>query len=372
MSQENLATGQTKETMEEKTKKPKKGIIIGGVVGLVIALGVIFYAMNAGKEETDNAQLDANIVPIRASVAGYIDKVLFKDNEHVKKGQVLIQFDTIDLKTKVAQAEAALENSMANLAASKNTANSASQNAGASALNSIAVEQNIGASKAKMQKAEDDFKRISNMFKAKAATQAQLDAAKADLDVTKAQYDAAVDQFKSSQAQAGGIQSQAEAQHSQIKLAEALVKQREAELVLAKTQLRYGTVVAPCDGIVTKRSVEPGQYLLIGQPLASVVDNENLWITANFKETQMLKMKPGQEVSIKLDAYPGLVLKGNVDSYIGATGAKFSLLPPDNATGNFVKITQRVPVKISLKELPEDFKDKLFPGLSAFVEVKIK
>ena len=339
---------------------------------MIIAGGVVFYALNAGKEGTDNAQIDANIVPIRASVPGYIQKVMFKDNEHVKKGQVLIQFDTIDLKTKVAQAVAALENAKANLAATRNNATSASHTAGASVLTSVAVEQNIEAAKARKAKAEDDFNRINNMFKQKAATQAQLDAAKTEVDVTKAQYDAAVDQYKSSQAQASGIQSQAEAQQSQIKLVEALVQQREAELTLAQTQLKYGTVVAPCDGIVTKRAVEAGQYILVGQPLASVVDNAELWITANFKETQMEHIKPGQEVTIKLDAYPGLTLKGKVDSYIGATGAKFSLLPPDNATGNFVKITQRVPVRISVESVPDGFKDLVFPGLSAFVEVKIK
>ena len=355
-----------------KEKNPKRIFIIGGILVAVIVVSVIMYIINARVESTDNAQLDANIVPIRSSVSGYIKTLHFKDNDHVKTGNLLLNIDETDLKTRVAQAQAALENAKANLLASKNNANFASQNAGASVLSSTAVHENINSAKAKLQKAEEDFKRIDNMFKAKAATQQQLDGAKADLDVAKATFDAANDQYKASQAQASGVQSQAEAQQAQITLAEALVKQREAELVYAQTQLSYATVNAPCNGIVTKRTVEEGQYITVGAPLCSVVNNEDLWITANFKETQVNRIKPGQEVDIKLDAYPDLTLKGIVDSYIGATGAKFSLLPPDNSTGNFVKVTQRVPVRIKLSGIPKEFENRLYPGLSAFVEVKIK
>jgi membrane fusion protein (multidrug efflux system) len=151
-----------------------------------------------------------------------------------------------------------------------------------------------------------------------------------------------------------------------------LVKQREAELILAQTQLDCATVEAPCDGIVSRRAVETGQYITIGQPLCSVIDNTQLWITANFKETQVSEIHPGQSVEIKIDAYPNIEIKGKVQSYIGATGAKFSLLPPDNSTGNFVKIVQRVPIRIDITNLSASDRKVLFPGLSAFVEVKIK
>lgn len=208
------------------------------------------------------------------------------------------------------------------------------------------------------------------MFQAAAATQSQLDAAKAELDITTAQYDAAVNQSRSAQAQSKGALSSAAAQKAQVELAQALVRQREAELTLAKTQLGYSYVTAPASGIVTKRAVEAGQYITVAQPLCSTIDNTHLWITANFKETQVEKIHKGQEVKIKLDAFPSVKLKGIVDSYIGATGAKFSLLPPDNATGNFVKIVQRIPVRIELTEIPKSESDHLYPGLSAFVEVK--
>jgi membrane fusion protein (multidrug efflux system) len=355
-----------------KKKKPKPFIILAIVFSAVLVIGLVYWLSTAGYESTDNAQLDANIIPIRTSVQGYIKTIQFKDNELVKKGQVLMTLDETDLRTRVAQAQAALENAKANLLSVKSNANAVSQNASASQLSASALQQNINSMKARLDKTKEDFKRIENMFRAGAATQSQYDAAKAELTVAQSQYDAAVDQYKSSTAQSQGILSQAEAQQAQITLAEALVKQREAELLLAQTQLDYATIKAPCDGIVTKRSVEEGQYVSIGQPLCSEVDKETFWVTANFKETQVNKIKTGQDVEIKLDAYPDIKLKGKVESFIGATGAKFSLLPPDNSTGNFVKVTQRVPVRISITEFPQEDKELLFPGLSAFVQVNVK
>lgn len=359
-----------KNAPEKKSKK--RLVIIVSILSAILIIGIIYFVINASYESTDNAQLDADIVPIKASVSGYIKSINFKDNEHVKKGQLLVTIDDVDLKARLAEAEAALENAKANLLAVKSNANAVNENASASSLNSFSVQQNIASAKARQTKANADFKRIQNMFSAKAATQAQLDAAQADLDVANAQYDAAVSQFKSASAQSQGFRSQAEAQQSQIALAQAMVKQREAELILAQTQLDYATVEAPCDGIVTKRAVEAGQFITIAQPLCSVIDNTHLWVTANFKETQVEDIRPGQEVTVKVDAFPDLKIKGTVDSYIGATGAKFSLLPPDNSTGNFVKIIQRVPVRINITESPKESADVLYPGLSAFVEVKVK
>ena len=154
-------------------------------------------------------------------------------------------------------------------------------------------------------------------------------------------------------------------------MAKAEIKQREAELILAKKQLSYATVIAPCNGIVSKRAIQQGQYVSSGQSLCVVIDNEHCWVSANFKETQLEKIKIGSEVEIELDAYPDLKLTGKVESYSGATGAKFSLLPADNATGNFIKITQRFPIRISIDNFPKDKATELFPGLSVFVKVKV-
>ena len=365
---ENLET----ENIETEKKSKKKLIIISTILGTIAIIAIVYLIKSANYEGTDNAQIDADIIPVKSSVWGYVKTIRFKDNQPMKKGDTLITIDDTDLKTKVAQAEAAVESAKANLISVKSNAGASSENADASALSSSSVQQNVNSAKARLTKSQADFKRIENMFTAKAATQAQMDAAKADLDVTQAQYDGAVSQFKSSAAQSQGVRSQAEAQQAQITLAEAMEKQREAELNLAKTQLNNANIIAPCDGIVTRRAVEVGQYITVAQPMCSVIDNSHLWITANFKETQVRKIKPGQTVNIVVDAFPNIKITGVVESYIGATGAKFSLLPPDNSTGNFVKIVQRVPVRIELTDYPKENVGILYPGLSVFAEVSVK
>ena len=359
----------------ENEAKPKKGNklkVIIGILAAAIIIGLIVYINGANYEKTDNAQLDADIIPIRSSVAGYVKTINFEDNQQVKKGQILFTIDDTELKTKVAQAEAALENANANLISVRSSAKATSQNADAAVISTVTTVQNISAAKARLTKTQEDYKRIRNMFAAKASTQAEFDGIKAELDVAQAQYEAAVSQNRTSSAQSLGVRSQAEAQLAMISLAEALVKQRNAELILAETQLDYATVEAPSDGVVSRRAVEVGQYISVGQPLCSTIDNTTLWIAANFKETQVSKIRPGQLVDIKIDAYPDFKIQGKVESFIGATGAKFSLLPPDNSTGNFVKIVQRVPIKITIDHLTKEQAKILFPGLSAFVSVKIK
>lgn len=358
---------------ETPKKKSSRGRIIMVIVFAVVAfIGIKYFVIGSSVESTDNAQLDGDIVPVRTSVPGYVKEIHFTDNQEVKKGQVLLTIDDTDLKAKLAQAQASLENAKANLLSVKSSAQYFTLNANASSFSSEASGQNVTSAKARLTKAEEDYKRYKNMYDAKAATQAQLDASKAELDIARAQYDVATNQYKSSSAMAKGVYSQAEAQRAQISLAEATVKQREAELLLAQTQLDYATVKAPCNGIVSKRAVEAGQYLSTGAPLCSVIDNSNLWVTANFKETQLSHIKPGQDVDIKVDAFPDLELKGKVESFTGATGAKFSLLPPDNSTGNFVKVTQRVPVRVKITKTEKQEGVTLFPGLSAYVEVNIK
>ncbi len=355
----------------EKKSKKKVGII-GGIVGAVVLSGVFYFVSSMNLVSTDNAQLDADIIPIRSSVQGYVKEIRFVDNQQVHKGDTLILIDDTDLRTKVAQAIAAQENAKANLLAAQNSASASTSNANATSLNSSSSEDMTHSANAKLTKSKADFKRIENMFLAKAATQAQFDAAKAELDMAQAQYEAAMAQFKASSAQSQGVRSQAEAQKAQITLAEAIVKQRDAEVALANTQLNNASIIAPCNGVISRRNAAVGQYITIAQPLCSAVDMDKLWISANFKETQIQKLKVGQPVEIKLDAFPDSKLTGTVKSFIGATGAKFSLLPPDNSTGNFVKITQRIPVRIELNALSAEQRSALFPGLSAFVEVNTK
>lgn len=351
--------------------KTKKFFLFVAFLAIVGLLGRYLFFSGGDVETTNNAQLDADIVSVRSSISGYVKEVHFKDNQLVAKGERLVSLEDTELQAKVMQAEAALENARANLAAVRTNALASDQNATAAVLSSATTQQNISVAQARLNKVRDDFRRIQGMYEDKAATQAEYDAIKAERAVMEAQLEAAQNQYQASKVQSQGVRSQAEGQKALIALAEALIRQREAELTLSKIQLGYAVITAPCDGIVSKRSVEAGQYISPGQPVCSIVDNIHLWVTANFKETQVKNIHPGQQVEVKIDAFPDLILQGSIDSYIGATGAKFSLLPPDNATGNFVKIVQRVPVKIALNPLSDKQMEYLLPGLSAFVTVKI-
>ena len=357
---------------ESTKKKPTKLIIIGVIAAIVLGIGVFYFINGAAYETSDNAQLDGDIVPVRSSVTAYITGIRFTDNQVVKKGDTLIVFDSDEVKAKVAQAEAALDNANANLLSSENKASASTENATASEETVESNQQSIVAAKVKLDKAQKDLDRIVELQKIKAATQEQFDNAQANLQLAKSDYARTVNQQQSSASSSMGLKAQAKSEQNQIELAKAQIKQREAELVLAKKQLSYATVLAPCNGVVTKRAVQQGQYVSTGQSLCVVIDNDHYWISANFKETQLDHIKIGHTVEIELDAYPDLKLTGKVESYSGATGAKFSLLPPDNATGNFIKITQRFPLRISIDNFPKEKATEIFPGLSAFVKISVK
>ncbi|MBS1637277.1 MAG: HlyD family secretion protein [Bacteroidetes bacterium] len=366
------ANGKTGEEGRKPANKKKRLMILGIIATVIIVIVSTIWITSMGHESTDNAQLDATITPVRAVVQGFVTEVRFTDNQQVKKGDTLIVIDRKDYVAKLAQAQAALESAKAQLEIAKSGASSAESNATASVLNSQAAKDNITTAQARLTKAEKEMTRVDKMLKDGAATQQQFDATKAEYETAKAQHDMIVKQFEASSSQATGAQSQAEAQKSQIILATAMVKQREAELALAQNQYNNTAVLAPFDGIISKKSIEVGQYLQVSAPVCSAVDINNLYVSANFKETQIEEMRPGQEVEIKVDAFPKAFVKGTLQSFGGATGAKFSLLPPDNATGNFVKITQRVPVRIAITEYPKELAGMLLPGLSAVVDIKTK
>lgn len=366
-------------TTQTKKKNRKPLFILGGLLLIMLGIGGFYWIQNADYEKTDDAQLDGNIYSIRSSVTAYLNKINFQDNQPVKKGDTLMVFNTVALKAKVDQAKAALADAKTKLSVSDIRALASLQNAKASTASSLSGEDMIDAAHSRLVKSQKDVDRDTKLMKINAITQKQYDADQTALQQAKADYKKAVHQHQSATISSFGLQSQAKAAHHQISSATAMVKQREAELQLAKENLNHAFVIAPCNGIATKRSVDPGQYVMAGQSLCAVVDANQLWVTANFKETQLKKIKIGQPVTISLDAYPDLVLKGKVQSYSGATGAKFALIPPDNATGNFIKVTQRFPLRIQLDttSLQRNKSNRqnnaiLFPGLSVYVKIKTK
>jgi membrane fusion protein (multidrug efflux system) len=345
----------------KKSSKGKK-IIFPIILGLVLVGALAFtakeYMYGKAHEETDNAQLDADISPVVTRVSGYIKEIRFKDNQYVKAGDTLVILDDRDYQIKLQQAQAAM-------AAAKQSVN-VSQYAVAEARTGIATAQaNVETAKVRVWKATEDFNRYQNLYEDHAITKAQFDAVKAEKDAAEASLRAA-------QTQVPVVQEKVSTNRQQVNATASNIALRQADIDFAKLQISYTVITAPVDGIVSKKTIQPGQLVQAGQSLFSIVNDAGLYLTANFKETQMEKLKIGQPVHIVVDAFPDHDLKGTIESFSGATGAKFSLLPPDNATGNFVKVVQRVPVRVKLDKSDAEFFNRLRPGMSAKVVVDTK
>ncbi len=340
----------------EKTNNRKK--ILPVILMLIVAGGIVYgvtqYIYSLHHETTDDAQVDGDINPVNARISGYITDILFVENQPVNKGDTLVKIDDRDLQLKVQQAQAALDNAVANVAVVRANILTASANVST-------AQTSIEQQKVKLWKATQDFNRYQSLLTDKSITQAQFDAVRADKESAESALLSSQRQFDASRAQNG-------ASKEQVAVAEAQVKQRQVDLEFAKLQLSYSVITSAANGVAAKKNIQVGQLVQAGQSLFAVVNDTNSYIVANFKETQLDKMKQGQKVDVKIDAFPGEKITGKVYSFSGATGARFSLLPPDNATGNFVKVIQRVPVRIAMS-LPPDFVSKLRPGMSAKVTV---
>jgi len=389
-------------TAQRKTRLKK----IAPIVLVVLAVGALLWWLHARQyEDTDDAQVDGHITQIGARVGGYVVAVHADDNQRVQQGQVLVEIDPKDYQVALARAQADYADSQAQAAAANynvpiTSIATASQTASAKADVSnaqaalSASQKNLDAAKAKEQAA------IANNTKAQADVQRYKPLVERDV-ISKQQYDAAV-------AAAQGTAAEVQSAHDNVIAADAGITQAEARLAQAQANLRsagtgprqvnvtearansaqstaaknkaaleqaqlnlqYTKVIAPVNGIIGHRTAEVGQYVQPGQALMSLVDIDDLWITANFKETQLQHMKPGQPVDIKVDA-TGRDYKGKVLAIGGVSGSRFSLFPPENATGNYVKVVQRIPVRIVLD--PDQNQDHLLrPGMSAEPKVKVR
>src|ERR1035437_3384400 len=339
--------------------KNKEKVIVYSVLIIALILGgykgIGFYTHYKAYESTDDAQIDGNVVPVIARVGSYVNQIKVVENQPVQAGDLIVLLDTLELYSKLNQISASLESALAQLEVTKSAAKDALQ---AKNLASLSME----IPKTNLWKAQNEYKRYNELYEQKLATPQQIDTYKANLETAQSQFDIAKQKEESSQLQY-------QTALSQVKVAEANVSQKQKDIEYAKLQLSYTKIYAPICGVISKNSLQPGQLIQPGQPLMSIVQNKEIWVTANFKETQMQDIKTGNEVEINVDAYPDLEVKGFVESTGGATGAKFSLLPPDNASGNFVKVVQRIPVRIKIIHTDETRK-QLKPGLSVSVEVK--
>jgi membrane fusion protein (multidrug efflux system) len=343
----------------ESPKKPNRVLPI--ILGLVLLGGIFFgvkeYIYYGKHVDTDDAQIDGDISPVVARIGGYVDSVMFQENTHVNRGDVLIKIDDRDYRVKLEQAQSAQVGASSGIGVNQSQIFTGE-------ANSAVAKANVQSAGARLDKVNKDYQRYANLIKDGSITQQQFDQAKSDLEVAQANLQATKDQYKAAQEQISTTRSQ-------LKVTNTGVNQKQVDVDFAKLQLSYAIIKAPASGITSKKNVQLGQLIQAGQTLFSIVNDSSLFITANFKETQLDKIKDGLKVNIDIDAYPEMKLTGTVYNFAPATGAKFSLLPPDNATGNYVKVVQRIPVKIKINA-DKDVMAKLRPGMSVNVSVIIK
>jgi membrane fusion protein, multidrug efflux system len=342
-------------------KKPGRlrrvlGITIGGIVLIALIVGGTLYWLNARHfETTDDAFVDAYTTQMASRVAGQATKLMFADNQHVAAGQTLMLIDPRDYQARLDQAKAQQVSAEATL-------QQAQAQVFVQQANVDQANANVRVSEADLLQAKQDNDRFQ-AINPRAVTRQQIDAATASFHSTQAKLD-------SSRQMVGGAQAQVRAAQAQVLAAQASVKQAEANTQAAELQISYCTIVAPVAGIVTHRNVSAGNYVNPGQALFALVQDDR-WVTANFKETQLASIRPGQDVDLSIDAIPSMTFHGKVDSFQAGTGTAFSTLPAENATGNYVKIVQRLPVKIvfddsRLKDFP------LAPGMSVTPAVRVR
>jgi membrane fusion protein (multidrug efflux system) len=386
-----------------RRRRAKKAYLILGAISAVVAVAWLGHRwLTKGKEATDDAQVEADVVPVAPRVGGVVKVARVRDNQLVKAGDVLFELDPEDLDVEVARAAAELEAAIAQQASADaqvaiaqssstgglSSARAALSGAGASVRSASdgmrAADAAVARAKADLASAESDLSRMQSLFDKQAGTRHDVEHAQQARDVAKAALDSATAQREMSREQHGLAQARvAEAEgrvtqsapvnevvgaaQASARLAAARVKAAEVSLSKAKLQRSYATVTAPAGGVISKLGAHAGQHVMAGQPLLMLVPVEN-YVVANFKESQVGGMKSGDPVDIEVDAFPGETFHGIVDTVSPATGARFSMIPPDNATGNFVKVVQRVPVKITWTTPP---RVSMRPGLSAEVTVHV-
>ncbi|HXS55338.1 MAG TPA: HlyD family secretion protein [Hanamia sp.] len=362
-----------KEAPQPRPKKRSKVFLIILIVMVCGGawFGISKYTYAQHHEETDDAQIEADILPVIPRVSGYVKEIRVKDNQQVHAGDTLIIIDDRDLKIKLQEAEAGLATAQSSVEASRANTRAARSGIASSNAGVLTVDAQIESAKVNLTRATQDYNRYANLIQDHSITQQQFEQAQATKDLAEKQLLILQQQKNQASSQTGVVSSQSNATAQSIGVAEAVVKQREVDVANAKLNLSYAVITAPEDGKVSKVNVQEGQLLQAGQSTFNIVHNSSLWVVANFKETQYSKMVIGQKVAVYVDAFPKHNFEAVLSSFSPATGAKFSLLPPDNASGNFVKVVQRLPVKIEFTNPQDSLLKRLRPGMNVNVDVHL-
>lgn len=359
---------------EQKKKKSNIAKLINLVV-LVMVLGGLFWVVksyfNFGNDKyTNAAQVESFINPINTRVSAYIKEIRFVEHQPVKKGDTLMILDNREILTQVGQAEAAYMAALASKNVTSQSVNTASNNVNTVGANVQAASAGIKAAKARLWNAEQNFKRYQNLLKDEAVTRQQFDQIKTEYESQKAQLEVQIAQLQSVVNTKRSSELTVNEVKSRLGMNDAEIKRAENALEMAKLNLSYTVITAPHDGIMGRRSVNVGQLLNPSQQVATIVDINNVWITANYRENQMENVKIGGLAKVTVDALGGKEFEGKITAISGATGARYSAVPVDNSTGNFVKVQQRIPVRIEFtdKNKIEDLK-QLRAGMNVQVTI---
>lgn len=334
--------------------RTKQIVILLAVIGVLVFCYWMLIHFFDSRNMTDDAQVDGNIVPVIARTDGFVERLFADDDQPVKKGELLVQLDTTDLYLQLQQ-------SISSLKIAENKLAISNEQIKISELDLKVATSTIESKQATVNRTKSDYERFSALKEKGIVSEQQYEAADEAYKKAIVEYNIAHD--KQNQAALQNVTAKGNAA-----LAEETILQSQQQIALLKRQIQFASIVAPSGGIVSKRKIEVGQMVKAGTQLFTIADNDHLWLTANFKETQLSGMKEGDEVTIKIDAIPGKSFRGKVKSFGGATGSRFALVPPDNATGNYVKVVQRVPVRIEFADSVQH--DLLRPGLSAIVFLK--
>ncbi len=356
---------------KNKAKSRRFAIVFGALVVAGGTYGVVKYMHGLRHEETEDAQVETLISPVIPRVSGYVKEIRVKDNQLVHKGDTLLVLDDRDFRIRVAEAEAAVAAAQSNAAVAGAGIPVVKANVSSSEANIYTIEAQIEAAKVNLWRTSQDFERYQNLIKDHSITQQQFEQASAAKQTAERQLDILNAQKQSALRQTSAIGTQKEVTSKQVSVAHAAIAQRDAELEAAQLNLSYTVITAAADGQISRVNLQPGQLLQAGQSLFNIIPAGQKWVVANFKETQLGKMKAGQKVSIKVDAFPDHEFDGRVTSFSPATGSKFSLLPPDNASGNFVKVVQRIPVKIDFSDSKDERLQQLRAGMNVLVDVHL-
>ena len=345
------------------------------VVGTLVLFGLLFWGLrylaeSLTHESTDDAFLDADFVSLAPKVAGQVKRVHVMDNQAVKAGDLLVEIDPRDLAVQLEQKRAALNAARANLDLLKASFELRRTQIGTAEATTKQSTAEVAAAEATAEKAKADLKRAEELIQNHTISPQEFDSAKAAATAAEANLKAARERTTSDQSKVTEAKAQLETSRKALEWGEAQAHQAESDVQAAELNLSYARVTAPADGYVTKKAVESGDYIQVGQKLMALVPSE-LYVTANYKETQVEHIRPGQRVRITVDSAGGRVFAGHVESIMAGSGARFSLLPPENAVGNYVKVVQRIPVKIVFDERVEAG-HVLGPGMSVVPSVKVQ